>query len=38
MEFNPSADMVIYDTADADVYDESFDKHKIYEEVKEGLD
>ena len=34
MEFKPPADMVIDETADADVYDESSDEVKIYKEVK----
>ena len=34
MEFKPPADMVIDETADADVYDESSDEDKIYKEVK----
>jgi hypothetical protein len=34
MEFKPPGDMVIDETADADVYDESSDEDKIYEEVK----
>ena len=34
MEFKPPADMVIDETADADVHDESSDEVKIYKEVK----